>query len=83
MIKRHEAAIRNAIDELTIIGHSKLSKAMLRHWYKQDRMSKTVWRDIAEKLPEEWSPADVLFFEWEDEIILLDKTCIFEMSENV
>ena len=82
MNTRYESNIRNFIDEVVHRGYAKISKEMLvKCWYGQDRMSKTVWRDIVSKFPEDAKPEEYQIFEWSDDIILIEKECLSELSE--
>ena len=76
MIARHEANIRNIVDEVYAHGYAKVSKDLLvKVWYGQDRMSKNIWKDIISKLPEDMNAEDYQVFEWNDDILIIEKAC--------
>lgn len=82
MSKRHTANILNFIDEAIFTGVAEVSKELLvKCWYGQDRMSKTIWRDIVGKLPEDCDVNDYSIFEWADKIVMIDKTCLHDLSD--
>lgn len=84
MIGRYEANIRNLIDEVMFRGYAKVSKELLvKCWYGQERMSKSVWRDIAEKFPEDASPEEYQVFEWGDDILIIEKECCQSMADVI
>jgi hypothetical protein len=83
LIKRHEDQIRNLIDDLHLKGWARFSRDCLRHWYQQDRMSKTVWRDISERLPEDWTAKDVTVLEYQDDILLFENSCTSKLADLI
>ena len=84
MITRHEANIRNMIDELEILGHARVSKDLLvKAWYGQARDSKTIWKDIASKFPEDMKPKHYAVFEWNDDIVIVEKACCKSFEEKM
>ncbi len=80
-LKRHNDQLGNAIDELAVRGWTKLSKDILRSWYDQERMSKTIWRDIENKIPEFLKDNGVTVFDYQDEVLLIETGCTSDLKE--
>jgi hypothetical protein len=52
MLSRHTNELNLRLDRVANLGCSEVSGNELRRWYAQDRLSKTVWRDIHDKWQE-------------------------------
>jgi hypothetical protein len=52
MLTRHINELSRRLERVDDIGCMEVSGDELRRWYGQDRLSKTVWRDIKDKWEE-------------------------------
>ena len=81
---RYDAHIRDLVDELAVYGFVQIKKDLLvKGWHQQERLSKTMWRNLVERFQEHMKPSAYKVFEWGDTLIIVEKTCMNELSERI
>jgi len=73
MIKRHEDALRNALDPLAYKRFVSISRRQFRLWTGVQRIRQSAWEQLVGHLPEDVDPEDLRLIEDEDDILIFYK----------
>lgn len=81
MEKRHSDLLSNMVEEIAHRGVIRLSQRQLRHIHGAERLGRNTWRDISERLPSPLSAKDVLIFKEDDDIYLVRKDKLENLTD--
>ncbi|MEJ6404524.1 hypothetical protein [Yoonia sp. 2307UL14-13] len=83
VIKRHQDLIESELELLLTKGLARFSKEWLRVIHGQERFSKSIFRDLMDRLPEDYTVDDLHVFEWKDDIIIIESACMKKAPEVI